>query len=78
MKLVEVKSSNIKAIGWENEVLRILFTNGRIYDYKNVPLMVFNRMLMEESKGSYFHRKINNKYVSKRMVEDEQTLLQNL
>lgn len=63
MKLYMVESSNIDAIGWENNVLRVLFKSGNSFDYLNVSKEIFEEMLKAESKGSFFHRKIKSNYV---------------
>ena len=73
MKIVEVKSTNIKALGYEEnrkltlsskgvDVLRIYYNNGRIYDYYAVPKDVFENFLKAESKGKYFWQNIDKKY----------------
>ena len=68
MKMTDVESSNIKAIGFkrnENEetgILRIKFLHGASYDYIKVPVSVYNEMMEVDSKGSYLFRKIKNKF----------------
>lgn len=73
MKLAKVDSSNIEAIGLiESQqislttgpvsVLRILFKNGRLYDYYGVTKELYNDFLESESKGSFFHKNINKKF----------------
>lgn len=75
MELIPVVSSNVKAIGWEanvmtmdsgyaKDILRIEFTSGLVYDYLNVSKEVFNELMEAESKGSYIYRKIRNRYTS--------------
>lgn len=75
MKMTNVTSSNIKAIGYEISInaedkigtLRIEFVHGATYDYRNVPESVAKDFLAVESKGSFFHRKIRDKYTSIRV-----------
>ena len=74
MNMISIVSSNIKSIGWQAKVLlenatepydilRIEFLSGLIYDYLRVPQDVFLKMMEEESKGSFWHRKIKGKYL---------------
>jgi len=77
--VVPVQSSNILAIGYQKnvmfnggyqpkDVLRIKFVSGYSYDYLNVDEEVFKQLMQEESKGSFFHRKIKDKYISLQVV----------
>ena len=63
-KMVEVISSNIKAIGFDelkNE-LTVEFNSGSKYTYSSVPLSIYETFLEAESKGKFFHRNIRNVY----------------
>jgi hypothetical protein len=73
MNLIPVVSSNIKAIGWQanvmkdgtyqpKDILRVEFMSGLVYDYLNVSKTVFEELMASESKGSYINRKIKDKY----------------
>lgn len=73
MQMISVKSSNIQQIGFEEKSkislsqkpfsrLRIMFSNGLIYDYYNVSKEVYNSFLKAESIGKYFHANIKEKY----------------
>lgn len=73
MKLIKVKSSHIKAIGWEEkfkydskkepkDTLRIQFNNDQIYDYLEVSKRTFNYFLEAKSKGAFFDHNIKNRY----------------
>lgn len=75
MKMTTLKSSNINAIGFTNNlsidsdrplascgVLRIEFVHGAIYDYKNVPEKLFKDFLEAESAGKFFHAKVKDKF----------------
>jgi len=42
--------------------LRIIFTSGLVYDYKNVPQTVFNEMKASGAKGIYLNHHIKGKY----------------
>jgi len=42
--------------------LRIVFVSGMIYDYLNVPTIVYNAMKAARSKGKYLNEKIKGKF----------------
>jgi len=58
MDMLKVDSSNIEAIGWEDEVLEVKFKKGGLYRYTGVPKLLWNAFKGSESKGKFFHRKI--------------------
>jgi hypothetical protein len=62
-------SSVISAIRYDaaTTTLRIIFTSGTVYDYKNVPEEVFNAMKTSSSKGIYFNQHIKNNYQFKKI-----------
>lgn len=73
MKMIPVISSNVKAIGYEKnviiddgfnpkDILRIEYLSGYIYDYLNVSEDVYNELMSVESKGSFIYRKLKDKY----------------
>ena len=59
-----VSSSNIVSIGYEeaSETLEVEFTNGRIYQYYNVPAFMFEQMTTATSVGQFFNANIKNAY----------------
>ena len=60
----EVKSTNIRSIGYEHEsnTLEIEFHSGGIYQYFNVPQASYNGLMSASSRGSYFHKYIKDNY----------------
>lgn len=60
MKMNEVKSTNIKAIGHDSKTKNLVveFLNNRSYLYTNVPRETFRSFLKSKSKGKYFSAKI--------------------
>ncbi len=46
----------------DSSVLRIAFVSGLIYQYKNVPVEIYNHLRTAKSKGTYFNEHIKNKY----------------
>lgn len=71
IKMINVDSSNIKAIGFENNILKIAFVGGGLYEYSDVPNDVFNQLLTSDSKGKFFAREIRNKYKYFEVKEDQ-------
>lgn len=57
-----VTSSNIDAIGFDNNTLSILFKSGISYAYKGVTQTMFEAMKAVESVGRYFHQHIKDKF----------------
>jgi len=59
-----VSSSDIHSVGYNSElkVLEIKFHSGGIYQYSDVPEMIYNALMTASSHGKYFHRNIKNQY----------------
>ncbi len=64
MQLVTIESRTIHAVGYgkEKHLLEIIFNNGGIYQYVNVPPEIYEGLLNAESKGHYFAENIRNVY----------------
>ncbi|HHK0147151.1 TPA: KTSC domain-containing protein [Streptococcus pyogenes] len=50
-----VSSSNVRSVGWENNILEVEFNNGSIYHYHNVSQTEYRSVLVG-SVGSNIHR----------------------
>jgi hypothetical protein len=69
-EMVAVDSSNISAIGYDEEesIMYVQFHRKgsdfaeRLYMYFNVPEEVYNGLYMADSVGSYFHHYIRHSY----------------
>jgi hypothetical protein len=61
---VEIKSSNLKSASYDTETahLTIVFNNGSIYEYENVPWELFTKFRMSESQGKFLNQKIKGTY----------------
>ena len=75
MDMKAVQSSNIVAIGYDEEDkrLRVAFKNGSTYDYLNVEPETHAALIGADSVGSAFHRLIRSypeTYPYLRVVED--------
>ena len=60
MKLLSVKSSHLRAVGYDrsSETMLVEFANGATYSYPGVPLRTFNKLMLAPSKGEYFLKQI--------------------
>ncbi len=69
MKMNQVSSSNIAAIGYdkESETVQVQFLNSAEYVYKGVPQREFDGLLNAPSVGSYFNRNFKNIYPYERI-----------
>ena len=64
MRTFNVVSENIEEIAYDDcrSVLRVVFKDGSIYEYVNVPLSVFEAFSKTRSKGKFLHRSIKGRY----------------
>lgn len=67
MKLVEVNSSNVSRIGYENGVLEVHFHNGYVYQYSNTSEALFNEFLNAPSKGRFVHYRLKGHFTTIRI-----------
>jgi hypothetical protein len=51
----------------ETETLRIVYVSGMVYDYKKVPLEVYEAMKASDSKGTFLYQEIKGKYEFKKV-----------
>ena len=68
MELKEVLSSNIKAVGYENEELLVEYLSGTKYRYKNVPKELYEEFINAESKGRFMNSNIKGKFEYERAL----------
>jgi hypothetical protein len=62
MTMIPVRSSAIRAIGYDGYTLAVQLKNGRICDYSGVPESVFHEFMDASSKGRYYVRRIRGRY----------------
>lgn len=69
MERTNVRSSNLKSIGYdeETETLEIEFKGGSVYQYTNVPKGIHASLMNASSHGKYVHRFIRERYPTKRL-----------
>lgn len=61
---IRVNSSNISSIGYDQTklILQVTFLKGTIYHYYDVPIIIYNALMMNSSKGRYFNQFVANRY----------------
>lgn len=64
MERIQVDSSNISSIGYDEDslTLEVEFHSGAVYQYFDVPLNVFEGLRDAGSKGQYFAQHIKGYY----------------
>ena len=64
MEREQVSSSNVKSIGYNinTSILEVEFKNGRVYQYFNVPINVYNAFINASSIGKYLNSNIVGVY----------------
>lgn len=62
MKFVNVESSNIEAIAYENETLYVKYLNGSVYKFYKVPKQIYDGFLAAPSKGQFMNNRIKGAF----------------
>ncbi|WAS55389.1 DUF853 family protein [Burkholderia ambifaria] len=64
MERETVDSSTVLAIGYEptTSILEIEFKTGRVYQYYNVPQVVYDQFMVSDSKGKFFNSYVKSAY----------------
>ncbi len=66
MERIAVRSQDIAIVGYDAQAktLEITFRRGGVYEYSEVPAEVHRNLMEAASIGTYFGRKIKDKYRS--------------
>ena len=64
MRRKKVQSSTIRSIGYDsdNEILELEFTSREVYQYMQVPELIYKELMNAASHGSYFNNTIKDEY----------------
>jgi hypothetical protein len=64
MNMIPVRSSAIRAVGYDpaTQRMRITFVEGHGYDFCRVPSYIFDGLLRAPSKGGYYNDLIKDRY----------------
>ena len=67
--LIAVESSSLAALGYDDlrSILQVQFVDGSIYEYTDVPGLVYHNFRRSDSKGAYFNRHIRRQYRHRRL-----------
>lgn len=70
MNRINVNSSSIRSIGYDNEnkTLEIEFIDGEVYQYLGVSDAIYQGLIAAPSLGRYLNMKIKNVYSFKRVT----------
>jgi hypothetical protein len=70
MKMQPVKSSNVKAVGYDPKAktLSIEFHSGSKYEFGDVPAATHAELMASASKGKHFNRKIRGQFASEKVA----------
>ena len=61
MEMINVSSSNVSAIGYEDGIIQVRFKNGFVYQYFSCSESLFQSFLNASSKGKFVHQHLVNK-----------------
>lgn len=69
MERQAVDSSAIASVGYDSasKILEVEFHSGRVYQYYNVPKVIYDNLMTQTSVGSYFNTNIRNSYAYSRV-----------
>ena len=69
MERVSVASGNLAEIGYDpaTETLEVMFHQGGVYQYYNLPSFMHERLMQAESIGKYFNAEIKGHYPEARV-----------
>lgn len=73
MEMTPVISSNIQAVGYDQEKkqLHVQFNGGAVYIYAEVPKEVFDELMAAESKGKFINSQIKGKFAATKQEKPE-------
>ena len=69
MYVVDVKSSQVKRVAWQNDVMVVTFTNGSVYVYEDVPYSVYKELTEADSVGHYLNESVKYNYTYHRLTD---------
>jgi len=69
MNRIPVSSSNIASIGYDpaSEVLEVEFTNGAVYQYYEVPQVIYDGLMSAPSHGVFLNGNVKNHFRYERL-----------
>lgn len=73
MNLIEVNSSNISKVGYENNSLIVEYKSGALYKYKDFPKNLYENFLKAESKGKYMNSEVKGKFEFEKITDKKES-----
>jgi hypothetical protein len=74
MKMTEVKSSNVQAVGYDaaTQTLRVRFKGaGVTWEYEDVPVAVYHQLVAAKSVGRTFAELVKGKFKAARISSEQ-------
>ena len=68
IKMYSVQSTSISEIGYKRRTMQVKFNNGRVYEFKKVPRVEFDKFCSANSKGKFFNQKVKATYPSMQLM----------
>lgn len=65
---VPVVSSNIRSLGYADGVLDVEFLSGAVYRYREVPVLLYQRLQEAPSIGQFFHHQIRSRFAFEKVL----------
>lgn len=64
MEMISVSSSNVSAVGYDNDTstLQIRFNDGSLYQYFDVPKPIYVGLLAADSVGKFMHQNVKGAF----------------
>lgn len=62
MSMISVRSSAIRAVGYDGSTLAVEFHNSGVYYHPGVPYSVYAGLMRASSMGAYYNRHIRGRY----------------
>jgi hypothetical protein len=69
-RLLKVESKVFKLVMYSSEtrMLSVVFQNGRVYEYFEIPKTVFEGLMRSQHKGGYYNRQIKSRFKYRRVL----------
>ena len=65
--LNKVNSSNIEQIAHKDNSLYVWYKSGNLYEYLDVPVETYTKLLESESKGRFMNSEVKGKFKYKKL-----------
>lgn len=69
MKFTPIVSSNLSGAFHDGKDLYLEYVKGPVYKYEDVPVQVYDELLVAESAGKFFHLNIREHFAYERVAE---------